>query len=103
MNRIQSHVQGTTITRGIGFALYAFLTTYFLAIILFGRQTGCTAILLAGEALAGIVLGAVFIQRGYHWKTLCLPCTIAVLLSIGTAVLAAVAGSCIIHAPSPVP
>jgi tetratricopeptide (TPR) repeat protein len=100
---LKLHTNEKIIASGTGVGAFLLITTFSLAVVLFGRLTGFVYLLLAVELLFTIVAGTIFFRRKYHWKSLARPVAAGILLSIVATVVVIVIGTTMIHAPLPLP
>ena len=100
---MEFHTNEKIITTGIGAGVFLILTTFFLAIVLFGRLTGFVYMLLAAELLFTVVAGAIFFKKNNSLKTLARPVAAGILLSILVTFIVIIIVTAMIHAPLPPP
>ncbi|HPS21842.1 MAG TPA: tetratricopeptide repeat protein [Methanoregulaceae archaeon] len=92
-----------TIATGIGLGVFLLITTYLLAIVLFGRLMGFVLILFLGEIVIVAGLLTIFFRRRYQVSTLAVPIAAGILFTIITVGVAIFIGTTLIHAPLPPP
>ncbi len=94
---------GKLIASGIGLGVFLLITTYLLAIVLFGRLVVFVLILVIGEIVVVAGLLTIFFRRRYQVSVLAVPISAGILLSIITVGVAIFFGITLIHAPLPPP